>query len=60
MSPCSSGNLLEQLSPGALKVTRTYFLSLGQVTLQQILILDSVFCKKESLADEVVRRRTAK
>jgi len=25
MSPCSSGNLLEQLSPGALKVTRWHF-----------------------------------
>jgi len=50
MSPCSSGNLLEQLSPGALKVTRMYFLSLGQVTLQQILILDSVFFEKESLS----------
>ena len=52
MSPCSSGNLnlLEQLSPGALKVTRIYFLSLGQVTLQQILILDSVFFEKESLS----------
>ena len=50
MSPCSSGNLLEQLSPGALKVTRIHFLSLGQVTLQQILILDSVFFEKESLS----------
>ena len=50
MSPCSSGNLLEQLSPGALKVTRIYFLSLGQVTLQQILILDSVFFEKESFS----------
>jgi len=50
MLPYSSGNLLEQLSPGALKVTRMYFLSLGQVTLQQILILDSVFFEKESLS----------
>ena len=50
MSPCSSGNLLEQLSPGAPEVTRCNFLSLGQVTLQQILILDSVFFEKESLS----------
>ena len=50
MLPYSSGNLLEQLSPGALKVTRISFLSLGQVTLQQILILDSVFFEKESLS----------
>jgi len=50
MSPCSSGIVLEQVSPGALKVTRWDFLSFGQVTLQQILILDSVFFEKESLS----------
>jgi len=31
-------------------VTRTYFLSLVEGTLQQILILDSVFFEKESIS----------